>query len=265
MTILTNSLLFSLDILQFLFVYTSSFWGYLLFGLYLWVRFLFVTITRFPSVTNKTGLNNTSANQKASRIHQPITLHSLKGSPQDAQSKTFQDSKQDVKNNEVEQDLKSLMLDVRTLISTFQSTLTPVTTTTKHQDPQEIHDVESRKIASKDDMPWLDIIEQSNDKEFDISLDIENGYNGNIRAPLRSSSPKPDRDVSMTMSRNPSTSNDSYVMSFSTALSLDDDIPLIKRDKSSDVKKMRLKHSSETCRIKANVSREAKESIASSK
>lgn len=223
-------------------------------------------LPRFPLVTNQTGFNITSANQKTPLIRQPITLRSLKASPQDTQSKLLEASKQDVKNNEFQQDLKSLLLDVRTLISTFQSHGTPVCIPANHQGPQKAHDVESNKIASNDGGHWVDSIEHSNDGELDISLDIDDGYHGNIRPPLRSSSPKPDQEESFIISHDPTPSNDSYVtslLSFSTAVS-DNDIASSKRHKPSDTRRRPLELSNDAPRSKTTSTRKTKGKVSTS-
>ncbi|KAK3740541.1 hypothetical protein QZH41_020675, partial [Actinostola sp. cb2023] len=184
---------------------------------------------RLPFISSHGGNTNSSFTQKASIMAQPITLQHVMPSPQGNQN--LKPSNQDSKNDDVHQDLKSLLLDVRTLISTYQSHVTSLSTPAKHagsahQDYyRDVQFINPSKHVPTIDEPLDNAMQQFDETDSDISLDMDPDYHGNFRPPLRSSSPKPDMQISMERSRDPSPSNNesdvTSLLSFSAALSLD--------------------------------------------
>lgn len=201
-------------------------------------------VSRLPSATSQNGYaTNTPTNLKTPPAHQPITLRSLKPSSQDTKIKVPHTSK-DPPNTETQQDLKSLLLDVRTLITTFQTHVTPT--------PAKHHSTQSEQYKIKDIGNSANDMDNMPDSEMDISFDMDDGCHGNFRPPLGSSSPKPDRDLSISTSHEPSArNNDSFVsslLSFSTGASVDNPSDLhysessSKRDKTSQKMRRSLKN-----------------------
>ena len=131
------------------------------------------------------------------------------------------------KDNEVQQDLKCLLQDVRTLISSFQAHLTQSsiapTPLKRIALPNTVHERTSTQTDPKEDKrirfanPRIskgnravaepDNTEQEIDRfldhesQLDASFYMDQEYLENMRSPLRSSSPKPESPVSMATDR----------------------------------------------------------------
>lgn len=187
---------------------------------------MFFVKSRLPMLNSQFVQGSPSiALQKTPIMAQPITLRSMSQRPAlEAQTKPVQPLPQpDAVSDDVHHDLKSLLLDVRTLISTFQNHVTSLSTPAKHPGTTSQHDHDRHRAERP--LENACAMQQFDENEQDISLDdIDTDYHGYMRPPLRSSSPKPDREIPMAASHDESSrKNDSDVtslLSFSSTQSL---------------------------------------------